>query len=278
MTNAYPIRNADELPVTIMNEGQSIRAMLHRPASPAPHPAVLMIHGFTGDKTGPHRLFVHAAREFAAAGISTLRFDMRGSGESEGEFQHVTIASEMSDAQAAFDWLVAQPDIDSHRLALLGLSLGGLLESMLAGRNAAKVAGLVYWSAAANTAVLMHMADQTAERNGTSTASLMDSLATNGYVMVWAYPVGLPFIQTFFQQDPLAELQQYAGEALIVHSANDPIVSVSQSDVYREHFGSRATVHILEDNSHTFDNPPVEQAAIQLTVDWLRNRFRLKSA
>ncbi len=273
MANTYPVLNSTEQAVTITNEGQTMRGMLHLPTTPGPHPAVLLLHGFTGDKTGPHRLFVHATRALAAAGIAALRFDMRGSGESEGEFQDVTIATELSDAQAALDWLTARPEVDPQRVGLLGLSLGGLLASILAGRNASRIQGLAYWSAAANAEVFMHTANRTAEKSGVSTGSLMDQLLTQGYIMVWSYPVGLQMIQTFFQQEPLDELRPYSGKAIIIHNTSDPTVPASQASVYAKHFDSRATVHLLDDNTHTFDTPPIERQAIQLTVEWFANLY-----
>ena len=274
MANIYPILNSTEQAVTIVNEGQSMRGMLHLPGTRSPHPAVILLHGFTGDKTGPHRLFVHTARALAAAGIAVLRFDMRGSGESEGEFQDVTIATELSDAQTALDWLMAHPEIDPQRVGLLGLSLGGLLESILAGRNAGRIRGLAYWSSAANAEVFVHTANRTAEKSGVSTGSLMDQLLTNGYIMVWSYPVGLEMIQTFFQQEPLAELRPYTGKALIIHNTSDPVVPVTQATSYADHFGSRATVHLLDDNTHTFDSPPNERQVIDLTVEWFKNQLQ----
>ena len=268
MTISYPILNSTEQAVSFTCQNQTLWGMLHLPDSPGTHPAILMLHGFTGDKTGSHRLFVHAARAFAARGIASLRFDMRGSGDSEGEFQDITVAGEIDDAQAALDWLTARRDIDSARVGLLGLSLGGIIESLLAGRNPDRLRGLAYWAAAANSDVFMHMAQRTSERSGQSTSSLMDSLMSNGYIMLWGYPVGLPLIQTFFQQKPLEELKNYTGKAIVIHSTGDPTVPVSQADVYAEHFGARASIHKIDDNTHTFENPLVERQIIELTLEW----------
>ena len=66
------------------NEDLRLYGMLHRPEGAGPHPAVMILHGFTGQRIEPHRLFVKLARQLVAAGIAALRFDFRGSGESEG--------------------------------------------------------------------------------------------------------------------------------------------------------------------------------------------------
>jgi hypothetical protein len=266
--NVYPIVNATEEAVRFMSEGQTLWGMLHLPTAPGPHPAVLLLHGLTGDKTGSHRLFVHMARALAANGIAALRFDMRGSGDSEGEFQDTTLTGEVRDAQAALDWLASRLDIDAGRIGALGLSLGGLVQSILAGRNPTRLRGLAYWAAAANSQVFTAFSAKTAERRGTSTDDLMQQLMRDGYVMLWAYPIGFPFIQDFFQLDALAELSNYTGSAIIVHNEGDPTVPVSQAHELAEHFGARAQVHILPSDTHTFELPPNEKEAIDLTLRW----------
>ena len=273
MANSYPVINSTEQAIALMSQGQRLWGMLHMPNGSGPHPAVLMLHGLTGDKTGSHRLFVHAARAFAAQGIAAFRFDMRGSGDSEGEFQDITLGSEAADAQAALEWLITRPQIDAVRVGVLGISLGGMIESMLAGRNPNLIRGLVYWAAAANGEAYMHLAQRTSEKSGTDTNNLMQKLAADGYVMLWGYPVGLPLIQNFFNEDPLSELKNYHGPALIVHDTGDPTVPIGQADVYAQHFGDRATVHKLDDATHTFETPAIERQAMDLTLAWFKALF-----
>jgi pimeloyl-ACP methyl ester carboxylesterase len=273
MSNVYPVLNSTERSVSFTNQGERMWGMLHLPAVNRPCPTVILLHGITGDKSSPHRLFVHTARALAARGIAALRFDMRGSGESEGEFQDITLAGEASDAQAALEWLIARPEIDSARVGVLGLSLGGMVASMLAGRNPNLVKGLALWGAAADSGALTNVAQRTAESSGASTDSLMASLMQNGYIMLWGFPCGLPLIQTFLQEQPLEELKNYRGKAIIVHATGDPTVPISQAEVYAAHFGDRAQVYKLEDNTHTFETPPVERQAIGLTVNWFKALF-----
>lgn len=81
-----------------------LRAVLHRPAEPA-RGRLLLLHGWSGDRTGPHRMFVHAARLFAAQGQACLRLDFGGRGDSDGMPAEATIASMTADARAALAWL-----------------------------------------------------------------------------------------------------------------------------------------------------------------------------
>lgn len=47
---------------------------------------VIFAHGFRGTSVGPNRFFVRAARDLAQRGVSSLRFDQYGSGNSDGDF------------------------------------------------------------------------------------------------------------------------------------------------------------------------------------------------
>ena len=57
-------------PVVFENEGQKLFGTVHVPDPPhlPPFPALVMLHGFTGNRIEAHQLFVKAARRFAAAG------------------------------------------------------------------------------------------------------------------------------------------------------------------------------------------------------------------
>lgn len=47
---------------------------------------VIFCHGYRGTNAGPNRFFVTVAHQLAEQGISSLRFDQYGSGNSEGDF------------------------------------------------------------------------------------------------------------------------------------------------------------------------------------------------
>ena len=64
------------------------------------------------------------------SGLSTLRFNYRGTGKSAGE--HDMHSGEVDDAQAALAWLQEQhPDLPIY---LLGFSFGGFVAGSLSGR------------------------------------------------------------------------------------------------------------------------------------------------
>ena len=85
------------------------------------------------------RSLAHAA---ARAGFRVLRFEARGSGDSEGsDYREAGLHDEVADNVAAFDALRGRPDVDPARVFVYGHSTEGLEAAVLAGRR--QVAGIV---------------------------------------------------------------------------------------------------------------------------------------
>lgn len=85
-------------------DGTELATTLYVPDGEGPFPAVLMTHGFGGDRGSglPFRM----APKYAERGYAVLTYDSRGFGESGGEVG-VGGPREVRDAQALIDWLAA---------------------------------------------------------------------------------------------------------------------------------------------------------------------------
>ena len=98
-------------------DGRSIACAHHEAGGDA---TVIFCHGFRGEKTGPNRTFVRAARRLAAQGISCLRFDQYGSGDSDGDF----LESRFTDWVETIRVLARHRIAEGQRVALFGQSMG----------------------------------------------------------------------------------------------------------------------------------------------------------
>ncbi|QQS19751.1 alpha/beta fold hydrolase [Candidatus Saccharibacteria bacterium] len=82
---------------------------------------VIFCHGYRGTAVGPRCFFVRAAQKFEEAGISSIRFDQYGSGNSDGDFFNSNFD----------DWLATTKAIANnylnkgYKVALFGQSMGG---------------------------------------------------------------------------------------------------------------------------------------------------------
>lgn len=91
--------------------------------SPAPHPAVVMAHGFGGTQEGS---LARTAEDFSRAGFVVLTFDYRNFGESDGApRQVISIPMQLEDWHAAIAHARALPGVDPTRVAIWGSSLSG---------------------------------------------------------------------------------------------------------------------------------------------------------
>ena len=88
---------------------------------------IVLLHGFGKDR---HQMLPHA-RFLHDAGYSTLLFDLRSRGESDGDA--VTFGfHERGDLEGALRFLKQRPDSDGETLGALGVSMGGATALMAA--------------------------------------------------------------------------------------------------------------------------------------------------
>ncbi|WP_166789599.1 alpha/beta hydrolase family protein [Cryobacterium fucosi] len=106
---------------------------------------VLFCHGFRGEKSGPNRTFVTLARALASHGISSLRFDQYGSGDSEGDF----IDSRFDDWVSVIRTLTRKYLGEGKRVALFGQSMGG--SAVICAAAGLDVSAVVSWVPDAST-------------------------------------------------------------------------------------------------------------------------------
>lgn len=86
----------------------------------AGQPAVLFLHGFQSSKNDRFRFSYDLAEKLSEHGISSLRIDFRGCGDSDGE---LNIENQVEDGLAALEWLAKE----HGPLAIIGRSLGGAI-------------------------------------------------------------------------------------------------------------------------------------------------------
>ena len=86
-------------------------------------PAIILAQGFAGEKEA---ILPDYAEQFVRAGFVALVFDYRYFGDSEGEPRHQLFPHEqVEDVRNAITWVSDQPEVDSERIGLWGISFGG---------------------------------------------------------------------------------------------------------------------------------------------------------
>lgn len=275
----------NEHPIHFDVDGQRCHGMLHLPSSAGPHPAVLLLHGFTGQRMEPHRLFVLFARLLAEHGIAALRFDFRGSGESEGTFDQMTPSREVEDVVQAYAFLKARPEIDPSRLGLLGLSMGGMVAALSVARPELEFGALALWAPAHPTVWLgpLPMSTPAAQvwaayrsRAERGEAPELSYDPTNNHLDFAGNPVSIGFFEDLLSLEPFEAVTQHRGPALVVHGTADPTVPFQVGETYVRRLQSRgpAELHPIQGGLHTFERLPHQAEAHRVTLEFFARALK----
>jgi dienelactone hydrolase len=250
-------------PVVITSRGARLFGVIHRPANLAQAaPAVVIYHGFLGSKDQPHRMFVQLAEALAQNGMIALRFDLYGRGDTEGDSVDMTWDGDLQDAQAALEWLAAQPNVDSQRLAVVGMSWGGLLAGTVAGRMP-DVRACVIWSAAPVERLPWSPPLVTIDGR---------EVAEN-----WGMLVGKQFYDTLPTFNPLAEALKATSPFLLIHGTEDDSVPADDVTAFQttiqQHGSGQCDVIAIDGADHIFFTWAWKMQVITQTVDWLKGQL-----
>ena len=124
-----------EQAVTFRNSrGSKLVAILSNPSGQKDAPIFILCHGHGSSKNS--QTFLSLKEKLGQAGISTLRFDFFGHGESEGSFEDFTATQAIADTTTAVTFLKTE---GYSKIGLVGSSLGAFA-SILVG---AKLPGIV---------------------------------------------------------------------------------------------------------------------------------------
>ena len=132
------------------NEGARCYAVLHHPAAEsvdqAARPGVVLCHPLLDfdlyEVPWTIRMVAGYTRGLARAGYPALRFDFRGSGQSDGEFEDVTLGGCVSDLQRAVEVMIEKTGIEE--IVLVGVRLAATGAMRVAARDG-RVRRVVLW-------------------------------------------------------------------------------------------------------------------------------------
>lgn len=252
--------------VELNSNGLTLRGMLHVPDNViVKTPIVCIFHGFTGNKMEPHFIFVKLSRMLEANGIASVRFDFGGSGESDGNFVDMTLSKELEDAKNILDYVKNLDFVDTNKIAVLGLSMGGAVASMLASDQRDDIKSLCLWAPAG---VMREIITQ-----GRSEEELK-IMGEIGYVDLGGLLLGTNFLDDILKLDIYQKSKLYDKNVLLLHGDKDPTVPIIASEKYLEIYGTKGALHVIKGADHTFNNKAWEEEVLDYTIGFLKEELK----
>jgi pimeloyl-ACP methyl ester carboxylesterase len=256
-----------ETAVEFENQGSKLQGMLHVPAGPGPHPIVVFLHGYTGSRIEDHCLFVKAGRDLCSNGISCLRFDFRGSGDSEGAFAEITAEGEISDAVRALEFARSLETADPRRVGMVGLGFGGAIAAGVVSKSAVK--SLALW---APWAFIEYQVERGGKIVRDPYAWLPETykaaIKKTGRVDMGGFVRGKPYFESLKHLDPLREIAKYTGPVLIVQGSEDQVILPANAEYLYDNVRGRRLLVMVDGADHTFSTAAWEAQVIETTRMW----------
>jgi pimeloyl-ACP methyl ester carboxylesterase len=228
-------------------------------------PAVLLLHGFASSRNEVGDLYANLAKGLAEKGISSLRIDFRGWGESGYPMEKSTVANMLEDANEALSYLHGRKDVKS--VAVHGFSLGCGTAIELAAARPKDVAAMGLWSC------ITTYDSQYEELEEISAASVKQALDEGKaeFDLGWSkITLGKEFFESLKGHDLGAAYQQYPGKVLIIDGAEDSLV-VSLK-FYGDLAPDRTTTYAVPNADHIYkvltDDKVPSTELLAKTVEW----------
>jgi uncharacterized protein len=252
--------------VEIESRGLTLRGMLHRPeGSPINAPMVLIFHGYTGNKMEPHFIFVKLSRLLEKNGIASVRFDFGGSGESDGDFVDMTLSNELEDAKAVLSFVKTLDFVNPEQIGIVGLSMGGVVASMLAGDCREDIGALCLWAPAGNMKDIPLAGKSEGE---------ITEFYKKGFIDVGGLAVGVGFVEELSKFDFLKKAARYDKRVLLLHGSKDTTVPLNVSQQFIKIYGARVTFHTIDGGDHTFNNLAWEKKVLDYSVQFFNDEIK----
>ena len=284
-------------------------------SGPTPGPAALLISG-----SGPidrdsnaKRLSINVMSQIATHlgvnGITSLRYDKRGVGQSDGDYLSTGFNDNVDDALAAIEALRARPEVDADRIVVIGHSEGALIASSLAADEQLAGVALLAGTAANGKDVLRWQARQVAPtlpkpvkwlmkllrqdlvRTQTKRLERIES-STEDVIRIQFVKLNAKWFREFMSFEPAHALRSAAVPVLAITGTKDIQVNPADVTLMEQAVPTPFAGHLVKDATHLLRTEPgtasvrtykkqarkpLDQRVTGLLTDWVRTHTQTKN-
>jgi esterase/lipase len=197
--------------------------------------------------TSSEKNYLPIAQKLAEKGIVGLTLSIRGHGDSDGNFDNLTILDAIQDGFNAYDFLTSYDFIDNNRIGVCGASLGAAIALAVAQKH--QVKSLVLRVPALYTPEMIDM-----------TYKKIMSDEENIFAK----------ISDFSEIPAIKSMEYYKGNLLIVTSENDSVIPPQIPKALLENAISTKSKKLVEikDATHALLNDKWREQFVRNTVQW----------
>ncbi len=237
---------------------QLIRGSMHISGSGIQAPWFIFCHGFTSQRMGPGYLFVKISKALADAGFCSVRFDFRGSGESDGEFSEMNVSTMKNDLMTIVSWL--KKTQNPSTVFLLGHSFGGMIAALCS----KDVNGVALLSPVGNPQKLILSQKKIIESGPNS----------EGYYEHGPHEMDSSFAASLLESKPVETLcKDLKGDLLLIQGDSDKSIPVEESAVYvseARKCGINCEYHIFNGADHNFSRVSDVKLLCKTVNEWAK--------
>jgi len=206
------------------------------------------------------------ARSLCKSGFTVLRFDFRGSGDSDGEFEDTTLPGEVSDGEAALTFLIRQRSVDRRRVGIIGLSMGGRVATILASKDE-RVKFAILYSAALDP--LRDKFLRQMDKDKLEKLNLGEAVeVSNGW-----YLEKKGFFDMIDYVIPFEVMGRIKIPMLIIHGDRDFVIPLEEAEKgysIIKSLNDKNELYVVEGGDHTFSKKEHTLKVIDKTLNWLK--------
>jgi alpha/beta superfamily hydrolase len=254
-----------QVPVQIGVKGQAVLGMLHVPEKRAPgSPVILLCCGLDGKRGEVHRMATLMARRGEKLGITTLRFDDRGLGVSEGEFWRTSISKKIEDTLAVVDFIKGCFQGEKFTFIPLGFSDGARIAAGLFKKRSG-ISALVFWSPIFDSVATNFAGYQPGARITRHPATGELVYPFNG---LW---LGVEYLKEQANMgSALQDFYGFEGPRLVVFGAADPETMETRRELESLPGERRKDIRVftIPQSNHTFNHGEWSDQVITQTLEW----------
>ena len=255
-------------PLMLDNGAYEIPAIMTSPEGTVVVPGVILLHGSASHKNEVGDLYLRLAEQLANNGIASIRIDFAGTGDSPVDYTHYTLKTAVRDAEVALAFLRSQPQVDDHRIGVVGFSQGGLIAQLLLAQQPG-IKSFVAWSSVASDGIgpfadMFETLYMTAKREGQVEQQF-----------AWRPPLSISYewFEQVMANQSLSGMAEYTGTVLAIAGSNDAVVPPAAATRLIVASGSDvARAVIIKGADHIFnvldENANQDEQLLEMTTEW----------